>query len=91
MCNNTNYSHLEIFILINMISLNSLHPGQNATIHAIEAEDSLFQRLAALGFRIGKKIELVRRASFNGPVHVRMGTTDIILRLSEARRIQITH
>lgn len=73
-----------------MTTLTSLHPGDYATIHAIHAEDSLFQRLAALGFRIGKKIELVRRASFNGPLHVRLGTTDVILRASEARRIQIT-
>lgn len=74
-----------------MTSLANLQPGENALIHAIHAEESLFQRLAALGFRIGKKIELVRRASFNGPLHVRIGTTDIILRLSEAHRIQISH
>ena len=74
-----------------MTSIATLQPGEYATIHAIHAEDSLFQRLAALGFRIGKKIELVRRASFNGPLHVRIGTTDVILRLSEARRIQIIH
>ena len=74
-----------------MINLANMQPGAYATIHAIDAEESLSQRLTALGFRIGKKIELVRRASFNGPVHVRIGTTDIILRLSEARRIQIIH
>lgn len=74
-----------------MASLASLQPGQSAVIQAIEAEESLIQRLAALGFRMGKKIELVRRASFNGPLHVRIGTTDILLRRSEADLILITH
>lgn len=71
-------------------SLDTLHPGEQATIRAIHADESLHHRLNALGFRIGKKIELVRRARFHGPLHVRIGTTDIILRGSEASRIQIS-
>ncbi|WP_137718744.1 FeoA family protein [Methylobacillus flagellatus] len=72
-----------------MLNLSQLQPGESAHIHAIHAEESLFHRLNAMGFRIGKKIELVRQASFGGPVHVRLGSTDIILRLTEASRIQI--
>lgn len=71
-------------------SLDSLHPGEHATIRAINAEEGLHQRLNALGFRVGKNIELVRRARFRGPLHVRLGTTDVILRCSEAHRIQIS-
>lgn len=73
-----------------MTTLTHLQPGQHATIQAIHAEEQLFHRLAALGFRIGKKIELIRRASFNGPLHVRIGSTDIILRPAEASHIQIS-
>lgn len=73
-----------------MASLATLQPGEFATIQAVHAEESLTQRLAALGFRMGKKIELVRRASFNGPLHVRIGTTDILLRRSEADLILIS-
>lgn len=72
-----------------MTVLSQLIPGQQATIQAIHAEQALHQRLNALGFRIGKRIALVRRASFNGPLHVRIGATDIILRESEAQRIQL--
>ena len=72
-----------------MSNLADLKPGEFARIASIDAEESLHQRLAALGFRQGKQFELVRKASFSGPLHVRIGTTDIILRLSEARRIQI--
>ena len=73
------------------ISLASLQPGEQATIRAINADEGLFQRMTALGFRIGKQIELVRRARFSGPMHVRIGSTDIVLRLSEARRIHISN
>ena len=70
-------------------NLSSLRPGETAFISGIDADNSLFHRLAALGFRTGKKIELVRCASFNGPLHVRIGNTDIILRRTEANRIQV--
>ena len=69
--------------------LSDLKPGEKGIIQTIHAEQGLHQRLNALGFRIGKKIELIRRASFNGPLHVRIGATDIILRSIEAQRIQL--
>lgn len=72
-----------------MTILNELTPGEFGIIESIDAEQGLHQRLNALGFRVGKKIELIRRASFNGPLHVRIGTTDIILRDAEAQRIQL--
>ena len=69
--------------------LSQLPIGQHATISAIAAEESLFHRLTALGFRIGKPLSIIRRANFNGPLHVRLGTTDVILRSTDAARIQI--
>ena len=75
---------------LNDIKLNTLLPGEHGTIHAIHAEQALHQRLNALGFRIGKQIQLIRRASFNGPLHVRIGATDIIMRDVEAQRIQLS-
>lgn len=72
------------------VTLDRLSPGENGIISIISAEESLQKRLAALGFRIGKRVELIRRASFNGPVQVRLGTTDVILRKREARLIQLS-
>jgi len=69
--------------------LSQLKIGQHAVISAIEAEEYLFHRLSALGFRVGKPISLIRRANFNGPLHVRLSTTDVILRSTEAVRIRI--
>ena len=70
--------------------LSQLQIGQRAFISAIEAEESLFHRLSALGFRVGKPLSIIRRANFNGPLHIRLGTTDVILRSTEASRIQIS-
>ncbi len=70
-------------------TLASLQPGDTATIVAIHAEEALHQRLLALGFRSGKQVELIRRASFSGPLQVRLGTTDVLLRCSEAAKISI--
>ncbi len=71
------------------LTLAHLHPGDSATIVAIHAEEALHQRLQALGFRSGKQIELIRKASFSGPIQVRIGTTDILLRRNEAAKIRV--
>jgi ferrous iron transport protein A len=71
------------------LTLDQLTPGDSAVITAIHADEALHQRLLALGFRSGKTIELIRKASFSGPLQVRLGTTDILLRRSEAARISL--
>ena len=75
--------------LMSAIPLPSLHPGDIATIVAIHAEEALHLRLLALGFRSGKQIEMIRKASFSGPLQVRIGTTDILLRRIEATKITV--
>ena len=71
------------------ITLNTLLPGDVATIVSVHAEEALYLRLQALGFRSGKQIELIRKASFSGPLQVRIGTTDIMLRRTEAGKITV--
>lgn len=71
-------------------TLASLLIGETATIVSIHAEEALHQRLLALGFRTGKHIELIRKASFSGPLQVRIGTTDIMLRRTEAAKIKVS-
>lgn len=71
------------------MTLSSMKPGEIATIVAIHTDDALHQRLLAMGFRDGKTIELVRKARFSGPLQVRIGTTDILLRKAEADKIMV--
>ena len=70
-------------------SLASLSPGKDAAIVAIHAEEALHHRLAAMGFRIGKRVLLMRGGAFLGPLHVRIGSTDVIIRRRDARCIEI--
>ena len=69
--------------------LSDLAPGQQAVIASVHADEALHQRLAALGFRIGRKVLLMRRGRWAGPLHVRLGATDVMLRRSEAGLITV--
>ena len=69
--------------------LATLQPGQAATIAAVHTDRALFYRLAALGFRVGKRVEVIRHGRFSGPLHVRIGATDIMLRRNEAQKIEV--
>lgn len=70
-------------------SLSSLQPGQTASVVAVHAEEALHHRLTALGFRVGNSLRLIRRGSFFGPLHVRVGSTDVIIRRRDADAILV--
>ena len=70
-------------------SLDCLPCGQHAFIKGVALDRELRTRLTALGLEAGKVIQVLRRASLGGPLHVRVGTTEIILRRHEAASIHI--
>ncbi|MBK7659768.1 MAG: ferrous iron transport protein A [Betaproteobacteria bacterium] len=69
--------------------LSELNPGDHGVIAAVHAPEELGKRLTALGFSTGRPLALVRRALLRGPLHVRLGTTDVALRMAEAAGIQV--
>ncbi len=70
--------------------LSSLRPGQQATIQAVHTDTSGFHfRLNALGFRLGKDLLVIRTAPLNGPMHLRLGNTEVMLRQSDADMIEV--
>ena len=69
--------------------LHLLKPGQQARISAVHAEQALYQRLTALGFRPGKQLTVMRQAAFHGPMHIRLGTTDVMIRPQDAACIAL--
>lgn len=71
------------------LTLTSLRLGDCATIVALDATADVCHRLSALGLRPGNIVRLIRRARFAGPLHVRVGTTELMLRRQEARCILI--
>lgn len=74
---------------MSLTELSILPLGTTALILGLQAEAVLEQRLQALGFRAGKQISIVRKAWFGGPLHVRIGTTEIIMRRQDAKAIQV--
>lgn len=74
---------------MSLTELSILPLGTTALILGIQAEAVLEPRLQALGFRPGRQISIVRKAWFGGPLHVRIGTTEIIMRRQDAKAIQV--
>ena len=83
------FALISLAIIMSATTLAALHSGDIATIVSIHAEEALYLRLLALGFRNGKQVELIRKASFSGPLQVRVGTTDVMLRRAEAAKIKV--
>ena len=69
--------------------LSELNPGDHGVITAVHGPQDLGKRLTALGFSIGRPFRLLRRAHLRGPLHVRLGTTDVALRRAEAAGIHV--
>ncbi len=70
-------------------NLAQLPPGSRVLIQGVNADNDLRARLSALGLAVGKEVDVLRRAGLNGPLHLRAGTTEVILRRSEAAKIQV--
>jgi ferrous iron transport protein A len=69
--------------------LNQLSANGTGTIAAIHAGQDMRRRLAGLGMRLGIRVKVIRLSPLNGPMQVRVGSTDLILRRSDAAHIEI--
>jgi ferrous iron transport protein A len=72
-----------------MQTLSVLKTGQTATIMAIHVDSAFRYRLNALGFKIGKPLSVLRTAPFNGPLHLRLGNTEVMIRKDDAAMIEV--
>ena len=70
-------------------NLSSLLKGQRATITGIHAPDGIRHRLQAMGLRTGREAEMVRRSRL-GPMQVRIGSFNLIMRRRDAARVFIS-
>ncbi|MBF2017852.1 MAG: ferrous iron transport protein A [Rivularia sp. T60_A2020_040] len=71
------------------MELSSLKVGETAVILELSGEQSLQQRLLALGFRPGKRIKILRKAWLNGPLHIKIGTTEVMVRRRDTSAIKV--
>lgn len=72
------------------LTLERLASGESASVTAINVDGELKKRLFALGLKEGSHVRVLRYAKFGGPLHLRVGTSELILRLKEASCICIT-
>ncbi len=70
-------------------TLEGLRVGESARILELHVDTDLGKRFAALGLSPGNWVRVLRRASLGGPMHLRIGTTELILRRHEARNIAL--
>jgi ferrous iron transport protein A len=72
------------------VTLEQLPAGHKARIASLQGDESLRARMFALGLRSGREVAVIRRARLGGPLQIRIGSTDLMLRRSEARLILLT-
>ena len=82
------YSNANISQII-MPTLADLNPHQLARVCHLRVDPDLGQRLAALGLRPDREVEVVRRGFLHGPLQVRVGSTDFMLRFDAACLIDV--
>lgn len=63
--------------------------GDTATIQAFHVDTEFKYRLNGLGLRIGKTFEVICHAPFNGPLQLRIGSTELMLRKRDAHMIEV--
>jgi ferrous iron transport protein A len=58
-------------------------------VTALAVEPGLRHRLEALGIKPGQQLKVLRRGWWSGPIHLRVGMTELMLRRIDAARIQV--
>lgn len=71
-------------------SLDRLFPQQWGTIEAIDTGPELGRRMAALGMRPGRRLEVIRIAPLKGPLLIRIGYTEFMIRRTDAKKISVS-
>jgi ferrous iron transport protein A len=66
-----------------------LLPGSRAVVSAIHAGTNLQRRLAAMGLRPGQTVLMLRRGWWSGPLHLRVGMTELMIRRRDAASIAL--
>lgn len=71
------------------MTLNLLKIGQIATIASVSGDEAVKARINGLGLRIGLQVAVIRRACMGGPLQIRVGHTDVLMRSEQADLINL--
>lgn len=73
-----------------MTTLDRLVKGQSAIVKAVLCEPAVSQRLGEFGLFEGERIDVVGTAPLGDPIEIRLGSTLLTLRKSEAAGVRVT-
>jgi Fe2+ transport system protein FeoA len=71
------------------VTLDSLTLGAWARVTQINSEPAWRERLAGLGLLPGSQVQLVQRLGRRGPLKLRVGRTEFVMRPAEAAQIRV--
>ncbi|HPD69746.1 MAG TPA: FeoA family protein [Rectinema sp.] len=71
------------------MQLAELCPGQRFKVTNVAVGGEIGKRLADMGLVSGAEGEVVRAAFFRGPIQIRLGDYDLIMRRYEARLVDV--
>lgn len=69
------------------MTLNDLPVGTSASILDLPSDPDTRLRIQSVGLRIGRQVSLIRRSRLGGPLQVRVGTTDLLIRPQQAQQV----
>lgn len=72
-------------------NLSSLGVGERAVIRGIAAEETVRQRMYAMGLRAGREALVMRRGRLGGPLQVRVGSITLVVRRRDAARVEVAY
>jgi ferrous iron transport protein A len=89
-CESLSFTLHDGLVMEHSAVLSYLTPGERVVIQDIEAEETVRQRLQAMGLLNGREVQMIRRARFGGPLQIRIGSVNLIMRRSDAARVKVT-
>lgn len=72
-----------------MKSLDQISPGSTVEIVKIHGEGNLRRRILALGVIPGSSLQVVKVAPLGDPIEVKLNQSNLVIRRSEARFIEV--
>lgn len=72
------------------MNLSDLKPGEYGYVVKIRGKGAFRKRVMEMGFTLGRRVEMIRKAPLQDPLEFRLMDYDISLRRSEARFVEIT-
>lgn len=72
------------------MTLSQILAGQSGLIQSLTQNNHFNDRLSALGIKKNIIIKIIRKATFGGPLHLQIGTTELMVRQLIAKEIIVS-